>query len=293
MALSILTFDAADLAAAPSSNFTTLDFFTTRFHFIGNAFGDGEVPIHSDQDTDGHSLQSWIDNQIQPDIWNLTDRFGKAFYSTVLTDLGQVNIPHFLRPDDSSTESLLEEYTSIFVGHSRALNAVMGPATVDYTTYKQFRSENDQYNDIGPLSITPSTIYSQYLCQIPQKKPWAALVVAVLVADLVFLRLVWTLTTLVATWWVERTDEKAMWCEGTGEEEYQRHRAAVGKDEEGGVDGGSGLDGSDAGTGIDGTTGQPVVAARVDGYTAVPVRDESTAAVQRGQGGVPECRTTG
>jgi hypothetical protein len=67
----------------------------------------------------------------------------------------------------------------------------------------------------GSLSITPSTIYQQYLCQVPQRKSLGSLIVAVVVADLVFLQTVWTILTFAATWYVESKYPTARYCEGS------------------------------------------------------------------------------
>lgn len=81
----------------------------------------------------------------------------------------------------------------------------MGPAKHSYTRAKAL-------NETGPLAVLPSTIYSQYLCQVAQLKPPLSLIVAILVADLVFLRALWSLTTAATTWMVERNDASAMHC---------------------------------------------------------------------------------
>lgn len=74
-----------------------------------------------------------------------------------------------------------------------------------------------------------------------ERKPWVSLVVAVLVADLVFLRLLWSVTSLAATYWVERMDETAVFCEGqtnaVPEEEGADIRAATVKSRGTRVDG--------------------------------------------------------
>ena len=58
-----------------------------------------------------------------------------------------------------------------------------------------------------------------YLCQVPVAKPIASLLVAVVLADLVFLSAVWTIATFFMVMHVEKTDPRAGWCNGCLERE--------------------------------------------------------------------------
>jgi hypothetical protein len=180
-----------------------MSFFSTHYHFNWFRDTDGTIPIYVTPSS-AQTLQSLADRDLLKDLWPRIDRYGKSFYSTVLADLGQARGPNLLLP--SSTD-LLQVYTSGFANFTTKLNAVMGPEKVSY-------ADATSRSDLGSLQITPSTLYSQYLCQIPVRKPWSELIVAIIVADLVFMRLLWTVFNIIATWWVERHDRTAMFCEG-------------------------------------------------------------------------------
>ncbi|KAL6153593.1 hypothetical protein ACJQWK_11598 [Exserohilum turcicum] len=196
-----------------------MNFFDVRYHFIEQTDGSNVRIYVNEQDdtlqkiTDGYDTRS-----VKLNIWNDVDRYGKSFYSTVLADLGQQNSPNILSP---SSKDVLGEYTASLDNFPIGSNAVLGPATSSYN------GMSIQAN-AGSLEITPSTIHSQYLCQIPERKPWPHLIVAIILADLVFLRVVWTLMNLLATWWVVKHDQHAMFCPG----EFHRYRGPVDEEAE-------------------------------------------------------------
>jgi hypothetical protein len=60
----------------------------------------------------------------------------------------------------------------------------------------------------GKAEVTPSTIFTTYLCQTPERKLTTALVVLVLLADLVLLRALWSIMTFVTVHIVNARDPK-------------------------------------------------------------------------------------
>lgn len=146
------------------------------------------------------SLFEYDQQRAEPNIWAQVDAYGKSFYCTVLADLGQPLITNIL-----SHETLLQEYTQDFTDNGTEANAIPGPAT---SSYNKLRAQT------GPLSITKSTIYQQYTCEVPIRKSTGSLIIAILVADLVFLQSLWKLFTLITTWYVCRNDSTALYCEG-------------------------------------------------------------------------------
>lgn len=123
------------------------------------------------------------------------------FYSTVLVDLGSTAGTNIL------TEPLLLQNLSDFENMPTVTNKwiTFGPANKSYNQLKNFT---------GPLNITPSTIYAQYLCQVLEEKPAGSLFVAILVADLVILQAMWTITKWLTTVWLEHRDPRANYCAG-------------------------------------------------------------------------------
>lgn len=138
-----------------------------------------------------------------PNIWPIVDRLAKAFESTILTDLGQVDAG----PNVLVDAKLLQKYTTDFPAWYNASNPMwVGiPATADYEALKK---------TTGPLVVNPSTLAITYLCQIPKRKPAGDLITSVLVADLVFLQALWLVFTFVLGYLVQREDAAAGYCVG-------------------------------------------------------------------------------
>jgi hypothetical protein len=130
------------------------------------------------------------------DMLRATDALAKAFYSTIKADLGGDG-PNILTED-----AVLANYTSGIPTYG-PMGVPFGPALDSYVAGR----------DEAP-QISPSTIRTSYLCQVPTAKPMASLLVAVLLADLVFLNVLWTIAHWIVVWRVESKDAKATWCEG-------------------------------------------------------------------------------
>lgn len=112
----------------------------------------------------------------------------KSFYSTIGADLGVVSGAIILLD-----ENILQNFTSKFpkprVFDDYPGYGLVGPA---YDSYESLKMKT------GVPSISPSTMSTTYLCQTPVRKLPATLIVAVLLADLVLLRALWTIVTWVA-----------------------------------------------------------------------------------------------
>jgi hypothetical protein len=138
------------------------------------------------------------------DLWQV-EALGRAFLSTMWTDLGQqqqkLNI-------FSDPVLLLESSQNMTATGSRLASAshehFFGPETKPYVHYE---------TDDASLRVHPSIIATNYLCQIPQRKPWGSLITSVLVADLVFLRTLWAIVTFVASYFTKRHDPTANSCD--------------------------------------------------------------------------------
>lgn len=129
------------------------------------------------------------------------DHFAKIFYSTILSDLGQAKGPNIL-----SDRGLMQEYA--VAGYSNS------PLTGFDTSTPAEQAFNQLMTSTGNLTITPSTFYSQYICQVPHRRNMGSVIIVVLVADLVFLQALFKLLTYTTTWWLKRTDKIANFCEG-------------------------------------------------------------------------------
>jgi hypothetical protein len=121
------------------------------------------------------------------------DTLAKSFYSAVYADLGRVNGSNILTNEDI-LQKLTSNYSNI------AFNKVSaGPATDSYEALKE---------TTGKPVLTPSTIFTTYLCQIPERKLTTTLIVSVLLANLVLLRALWTIISFVAVHVTEAQDAK-------------------------------------------------------------------------------------
>lgn len=121
------------------------------------------------------------------------DTLAKSFYSAISVDLGIVDGSNVL-----PNEALLQQYTSNYSAVDFGM-MVAGPATASYNELKA---------KTGKPEVTQSTIFTTYLCQTPTRKLAISLVVSVLLANLVLLRALWTILTLIAGYFVEARDPK-------------------------------------------------------------------------------------
>lgn len=122
-----------------------------------------------------------------------SDRLAKAFYSAILADLGDANGPNILT-DESKLQSFTSNFSNVDVDW-----VPVGPANNSYKALRDFT---------GEPQINRSTIVTNYLCQTPVPKVAISLVVAVLLANIVFLRALWLVVMLTAGYFVERNDPK-------------------------------------------------------------------------------------
>jgi len=154
--------------------------------------------------------------------------FAKAFYSLLLADLGQAKLPNFLldpdllqyllaAPDDpnrSGEDAWLvpkedcqqcPSYSELCPPNKTCPNDVgVVPANESYNAFK---------DTMGPLGTFNATMFSQYVCSIPQKKDTNTMLLSVVLADLVFLSALWSLFQLVTSWLLRRSDPNADACE--------------------------------------------------------------------------------
>ena len=179
------------------SNINSLDFFNVGWHFL---LSDSEFIL-----TNGPNLTTAVASNQWPNIWVQADAFAKVFYSAILADLGQGNGSNIL-----SNPALLQNYTNF--------NNITNNATGVETPWLQAGPARSSYDDLasslGPLGITPSTIYAQYFCQIPEIKAGGTLFVTILVADLVFVQALWQILKWTTSAWLERHDEQMNYCPG-------------------------------------------------------------------------------
>ncbi|USP74993.1 hypothetical protein yc1106_02267 [Curvularia clavata] len=157
--------------------------------------GEYEYPSRTD---DLLSITDLARNAAYPNIWMPANNLAKAAYAMVLADLGQSEQTML------TDEELLRSFTAnIASAQDKSTNAKPGPATKSY----------DETTS-GPLSVTPSVISAQYLCQVPRMRSPGTLLLAILVADLVFLQTAWQLYKFLCEFLLTRRYPEANWCHG-------------------------------------------------------------------------------
>lgn len=125
----------------------------------------------------------------------------KSFMSVILTDLGQTTTEQNIL----TAERLLQHFTADFPEAVSRQQPGSGTALEDYDSLK---------DTTGPLVVAPATLAVSYLCNVPRRKPWSELIVSILVADLVFMRALWSIFTFAMSSWLKAKDKTGNWCEG-------------------------------------------------------------------------------
>ena len=176
-----------DLAPTGNKEITSYDFFNTTFWFY---MGDGSLIANS---APMSATPGGVDAGFQ------IDRFAKTFYSTILADLGQSEGPNVVANTDLLQLYLTGSFPDMHI-----------PAYGGFPN----NSYQELKDDTGPLIISNSTFYSQYICQVPHRRDVGSLLIAVLVADIVFLQALYQILTLSTTAWLMHTNRSANLCDG-------------------------------------------------------------------------------
>ena len=128
-------------------------------------------------------------------IWVPADSLAKSIQSTILTDLGQTRPLQANILGDAAT---LEYFTRNI---SDIINSTMPQNTMNGDNVKQdsrlAQSAYSASDATRPLTVPPSVISTTYFCQIPQRKSTSSLLIALILADLVFLQATWKIFILV------------------------------------------------------------------------------------------------
>ena len=139
-------------------------------------------------------------------IWMPADSLTKSFYSTILTDLGQIDSQPNILVDADLLQYYTKNFTNITQDH---LNRILHPDS--NLGIQGFTASNNIKDGLG---VSPSVFSTSYLCSVPQRKPFASLAISILVADLVFLSALWRLYTLCVDAYLSRRYPQMNRCEG-------------------------------------------------------------------------------
>ncbi|KAI9706933.1 MAG: hypothetical protein M1820_004519 [Bogoriella megaspora] len=191
------------------TDITALSYYNVTFRGITEGDDGGRWMNPDDSSIKDVLAANNKDPDSGPNIWSAADSLSKSLESSVLTDLGQSNA----QPNILTDSNLLQHFTANFSSIKANGPVQIGPAEDDYNSLKA---------TTGSLGVAPSTFATNYLCNVPKRKPGGDLVVSILVADLVFMTTLWTVFTFIVGRIIRRKDFRADWCEGCS--------SAVGKD---------------------------------------------------------------
>jgi hypothetical protein len=154
------------------------------------------------------------------------DALTKSFYSLVLSDLGQAVPTNLL----TNPGLIMELQEAIPVQDASTVPERLGydistPPSDLYQNetaffnwfgefFVQYFVPSDKQIATNTPVVLPSVIAQQYYCQVPQLKSTGSLLVAVLVADLVFLQVLWKVLNLAVTFSLKRQRRDANYCDG-------------------------------------------------------------------------------
>lgn len=199
---SVISFTLSSTTNDPAN----LDFFDIDWNYLKE---NGHMK-HPDPDGNATTISQLSEQQACPNIWIFADSLAKSTYFSVLTDLGQWSAndenTRMMRRH-SPTESnillnltLLEYFSKNISNFNKPYfieNVLPGPASVPF-------QRNDSRFEDQVFNASASTISGSYLCQVPKLKSAGNIIVSILVADLVFLQVFWTIFTFVVdTWFLE------------------------------------------------------------------------------------------
>lgn len=182
------------------SDIKDLNFFNVDYRFIVDRGGGAYDVVCCPDLKTPLTVGALNAANVYPNIWIEVDILVKSTYSTILTDLGQtLAIPNIL------TDTTLLAYFTSNLSNIEMANFKPGPADASYDLLE---------SSTGRLGTTPSVISTTYTCQVPELKSAGNLIVAIVVADLVLLQVVWQLYKLLAETYLSRQQITANHCQG-------------------------------------------------------------------------------
>ncbi|KAF5259040.1 hypothetical protein FOXYS1_10362 [Fusarium oxysporum] len=151
-------------------------------------------------------------NQFVPVVWESL-HYTRILHSLIAVDLGNQNAPNLLLdkkdlqyailpPDDPNRKNGSFLNDSSLTGQATRYAQIPTPGAPLPPTDKNLVLLNETYDrfasEMGPLESNDATIVSQYLCSVPQSKSPGVMLLAILLADLVFLQAAWVIYNWIA-----------------------------------------------------------------------------------------------
>ncbi|KAK2691312.1 hypothetical protein QWA68_009957 [Fusarium oxysporum] len=151
-------------------------------------------------------------NQFVPVVWESL-HYTRILHSLIAVDLGNQNAPNLLLdkkdlqyailpPDDPNRKNGSFLNDSSLTGQATRYAQIPTPGAPLPPTDKNLVLLNETYDrfssEMGPLECNNATVVSQYLCSVPQSKSPGIMLLAILLADLVFLQAAWVIYNWIA-----------------------------------------------------------------------------------------------
>ncbi|RKK25648.1 hypothetical protein BFJ66_g2352 [Fusarium oxysporum f. sp. cepae] len=172
-------------------------------------------------------------NQFVPVVWESL-HYTRILHSLIAVDLGNQNAPNLLLdkkdlqyailpPDDPNRKNGSFLNDSSLTGQATRYAQIPTPGAPLPPTDKNLVLLNETYDrfasEMGPLESNDATIVSQYLCSVPQSKSPGIMLLAILLADLVFLQAAWVIYNWIAGSMLSESQMQT--CQGCAESPVQ------------------------------------------------------------------------
>ncbi|KAH0289963.1 hypothetical protein M436DRAFT_79648 [Aureobasidium namibiae CBS 147.97] len=161
--------------------------------------------------SEGLSYGNLVGNASWPDIWAPADRLAKAMFSTITADLGQT----YRTPSDMSMIMTADQiqYWTENLTHIWNASTVLDKDKLEDDRWFQMT----QYNATRDEPVEPftnSTLAAAYVCQVPVLKSHFNIFISILVADVVLLRVAWTLYNYIVCYFLKDRQPDSNLCPG-------------------------------------------------------------------------------
>ncbi|KAJ9606546.1 hypothetical protein H2200_008554 [Cladophialophora chaetospira] len=193
-----IRIDAGSIAIETSSktDITDKDFFLqTSFFQLNNS------QYWAPTSLDFTPMSQWVD---YPDLAPTVDMFAKVLYSLILSDFGQAGQSNGLIHED--------DLQYILFWMSNYTHEDGGTDGQDLQGYALNQSYDALKDTMPPLQVNPVTLFLEYTCSVPRRRGIGSVIIAVLAADLVFLRALWTIATWLTSLWLTHKYPQSKLC---------------------------------------------------------------------------------
>ncbi|KAM0436574.1 hypothetical protein ACHAPT_002282 [Fusarium lateritium] len=193
-----------------------LDFFRTNAYIASS---------HGRIEADAMDFKSLFHNPKHPVFPVAAEglHFARLLHSLVSIDLGNCDAPNLLLNDDDLKYAIkapespnrkpkekLDYRTGVYHKRMDRYSKIPRPYTLYDENLTFLHEAYDEFRNLtGKLGCRNSTIVSQYLCSIPKSKSTGTMILATVIANLVFLQAAWRLLGLTAQWMLPNADPQA------------------------------------------------------------------------------------